>query len=102
GLRRRGGGDRPGRQPRSGLHSSAQHLREADDPRRALRQEDRIRDYPPAGSGMRRPARILGASLSLTMLAGVASAQPQPEPQRPPPAMQWLYGSGEGGAISVQ
>ena len=43
-LRRRGRGDRAGRQPRSGLHPSAEHLCEADDPRRALRQEDRVRD----------------------------------------------------------
>jgi len=51
---------------------------------------------------MRRPARILGAALSAVLLAGVASAQPQPQPQRPPAGMQWLYGSGEGGAASVQ
>ncbi len=49
---------------------------------------------------MSRPARILGATLGAVLMAGVASAQPQP--QRPPPGMQWLYGSGEGGAISVQ
>lgn len=53
---------------------------------------------------MRRPARILGAALGAVLLAGAASGQtqPQPQPQRPPPGMQWLYGSGEGGAISVQ
>ena len=44
GLRRRGGGDRAGRQPRSRLHPPAEHLCEADDPRRALRQEDRVPD----------------------------------------------------------
>jgi 5'-nucleotidase (lipoprotein e(P4) family) len=49
---------------------------------------------------MSRPARILGAALGAVLLTGVASAQPQP--QRPPPGMQWLYGSGEGGAVSVQ
>jgi 5'-nucleotidase (lipoprotein e(P4) family) len=52
---------------------------------------------------MRPPARILGAALSAVLLAGVASAQAQTQPQPQPPAgMQWLYGSGEGGAASVQ
>ena len=49
GLRRRGRGDRSGRQPRSRLHPSAEHLREADDPRRALRQEDRVPHGPDEG-----------------------------------------------------
>ena len=40
------------------------------------------------------------------MLAGCATtgATPQPAaaPATPPPAMQWLYGSGEAGALSIQ
>ena len=43
-LRRRGRGDRAGRKPRPRLHPSAVDLRQAPDPRRALRQEDRVRD----------------------------------------------------------
>ena len=42
GLRRRGRGDRAGRQPRPRLHPPARHLRQAPDPRRAVRQEDRV------------------------------------------------------------
>ena len=47
-LRRRGRGDRAGRQPRSRRDPSARHLCEADDRRRALRQEDRVPHHPPA------------------------------------------------------
>ena len=52
GLRRRGRGDRAGRQPRSRLHPSAVDLREAADPRRALRQEDRVPDRARKGGGV--------------------------------------------------
>ena len=106
-LRRRGRGDRAGRQPRSRLHPSALHLREADDPRRALRQEDRVPHDPAEGSGVKLPP---------TPARGAGRCSPAARPRRrrrphrhPPPAgaapsagMQWLYGSGEGGALSIQ
>jgi 5'-nucleotidase (lipoprotein e(P4) family) len=41
---------------------------------------------------------ILGAAA----LAGGASAQAPPPAPTPPAGMQWLYGSGEGGASSIQ
>jgi hypothetical protein len=65
-LRRRGRGDRAGGEPRPGLHPFAQHLRETDDPRRALRQEDRVPNGAAAGSGMTRsnPWLIVGGWLS--------------------------------------
>ena len=46
---------------------SAEHLREADDPRRALRQEDRVPDDPRAGGGVidRIPWLAIGGGLSL-------------------------------------
>ena len=37
---------------RSGLHPPAEHLREAHDPRRALRQEDRVPNRPAEGGGV--------------------------------------------------
>ena len=52
GLRRRGRGDRAGREPRSRLHPLAVDLREAADPRRALRQEDRVPHRAATGDGM--------------------------------------------------
>src|SRR6185503_12052860 len=95
-LRRRGRGDRARGKPRPGLHPFAEHLREADDPRRSLRQEDRVPHDPAKGSGMIRPfAFAIGLAA-----AGAAAAQ-TPEP-RVPPGMQWLYGSGEGAASTVQ
>ena len=41
----------------------------------------------------------LGLALGAALLAGPAAAQP---PATPPPGMQWLYGSGEGAAASLQ
>ena len=43
---------------------------------------------------------LRGLALGTVLLAGAASAQP-PAPTVPP-GMQWLYGSGEGGASSIQ
>jgi 5'-nucleotidase (lipoprotein e(P4) family) len=41
-----------------------------------------------------------GLALAIVLLAGTASAQPAP--RSPPPAMQWMYGSGESAASSIQ
>ncbi len=73
-----------------------EHLREADVPRRALRQEDRVRDDPAEGSGM--IGRVL--ALACVLLAGTVEAQPAQ--RSPSPGMQWMYGSGEGAASSIQ
>jgi 5'-nucleotidase (lipoprotein e(P4) family) len=44
-----------------------------------------------------------GLALGALLVADVAPAQtPAPPPANPPAGMQWLYGSGEGGAASVQ
>ncbi|HYD14018.1 MAG TPA: HAD family acid phosphatase [Allosphingosinicella sp.] len=42
---------------------------------------------------------LRGLALGAVLLAGTAAAQP---PAGPPPGMQWLYGSGEGAAASIQ
>jgi 5'-nucleotidase (lipoprotein e(P4) family) len=42
---------------------------------------------------------LRGLALGVALLAGTAAAQP---PANPPAGMQWLYGSGEGGAASIQ
>ena len=52
--------------PRSRLHPSAGDLREADDPRRALRQEDRIPDCPAKGSRMTHANEIELGGIELT------------------------------------
>jgi 5'-nucleotidase (lipoprotein e(P4) family) len=43
---------------------------------------------------------IRGLALAGLLLSGTASAQAQP--RTPPPAMQWMYGSGESAASSIQ
>lgn len=62
-----------------------------------------MRIRPGAGRG---PLLVFAGTL---MLAGCATtgATPQPAPPAaalaaPPPSMQWLYGSGEAGALSIQ
>jgi hypothetical protein len=77
GLRRRSGRDRAGRQPRSGRHPPAEHLCEADDRRRALRQEDRVHHDAGAGGGVIAMARI-ATSLALAGTLGgcIAAAIP--------------------------
>ena len=51
-VRRRGRGNRAGRQPRPRLHPFAVDLRQPPDPRRALRQEDRVPDGARKGGGV--------------------------------------------------
>lgn len=47
--------------------------------------------------------RLRYALLGAAALAGCATAQaPAPTAPRPPAGMQWLYGSGEGGASGIQ
>ncbi|HTU13275.1 MAG TPA: HAD family acid phosphatase [Allosphingosinicella sp.] len=52
---------------------------------------------------------LRGLALGTVLLAGAAAAQAQEpiatlrgRPATPPPGMQWLYGSGEGAAASIQ
>ena len=62
------------------------HLREADDPRRALRQEDRVPHDPAEGSGMSRRMPLLGLRRAAPRCAGRADAcRPAPPPPAQPP-----------------
>jgi 5'-nucleotidase (lipoprotein e(P4) family) len=45
---------------------------------------------------------LRGLALGTVLLAGAAPAQTPPQQPTPPGGMQWLYGSGEGGAASIQ
>ena len=78
-------------------------LREAHDPRRALRQEDRVPPDPPEGSGVRLRCLILRRVRARRLRDARRRRRLRRTPRRRrPPGMQWLYGSGEGGASSIQ
>ena len=69
----------PRGQPRRRLRPPAEHLREADDPRRALRQEDRVPHDPRAGSGVRpRPAGLRAARSSRRWRSAGCATAPAP------------------------